>query len=203
MKIAVIGAGNIGATLGKKWANGGHDVVFGVRDPQADRIQRLLETTDHWTRAASIRVAVIDADVVLFAVPGRAMTDIVLLLEHSLNGKILIDATNKVGQPSMHSLDLLRQAAPGSAIFRAFSNLGWEIFSDPLFGDAQADLFYCGDDGDAQRTVDTLISAIGLRPIYIGGLEAADIVDALTRLYFLMVQREGHRRLAFRLQTDE
>ena len=32
MKIAVLGAGNIGGTLGKKWLAAGHEVVFGVRD---------------------------------------------------------------------------------------------------------------------------------------------------------------------------
>ena len=34
MKIAVIGAGNIGGTIGAKWASQNHEVYFGVRDPQ-------------------------------------------------------------------------------------------------------------------------------------------------------------------------
>ena len=32
MKIAILGAGNIGGTLGKKWLKAGHEVIFGVRD---------------------------------------------------------------------------------------------------------------------------------------------------------------------------
>ena len=32
MKIAVIGKGNIGGTLGSRWRAAGHDVVFGARD---------------------------------------------------------------------------------------------------------------------------------------------------------------------------
>jgi predicted dinucleotide-binding enzyme len=32
MKIAVIGAGSVGGTLGRRWAELGHAVVFGVRD---------------------------------------------------------------------------------------------------------------------------------------------------------------------------
>src|SRR5450631_684426 len=33
MKIAIIGAGNVGGALGKSWAKAGHTIFFGVRDP--------------------------------------------------------------------------------------------------------------------------------------------------------------------------
>jgi len=33
MRIAVLGAGNVGGTLGRRWADAGHDVAFGVRRP--------------------------------------------------------------------------------------------------------------------------------------------------------------------------
>ncbi|HXX04210.1 MAG TPA: NAD(P)-binding domain-containing protein, partial [Xanthobacteraceae bacterium] len=32
MKIAVIGTGSVGGTLGRRWAELGHSVCFGVRD---------------------------------------------------------------------------------------------------------------------------------------------------------------------------
>ena len=36
MKIAVIGKGNIGGTLGSKWSAAGHDVVYGARGGSGD-----------------------------------------------------------------------------------------------------------------------------------------------------------------------
>jgi predicted dinucleotide-binding enzyme len=36
MKMAVIGAGNVGGTLGQRWAQAGHEVVVGVRELIAD-----------------------------------------------------------------------------------------------------------------------------------------------------------------------
>ena len=57
MKIAVIGKGNIGRTLGGKWVAAGHDVVYGVRSPGA-------------AGTASITDAVAAAEVVVLAVPG-------------------------------------------------------------------------------------------------------------------------------------
>src|SRR5207245_3286353 len=41
--IAVIGTGNIGGTLGRKWAAAGHEVAFGVRDASSPRHQALVE----------------------------------------------------------------------------------------------------------------------------------------------------------------
>ncbi len=32
MDIAVIGAGNVGGTLGSRWAQNGHRAMFGIRD---------------------------------------------------------------------------------------------------------------------------------------------------------------------------
>ncbi|MDJ0751877.1 MAG: NAD(P)-binding domain-containing protein [Ardenticatenaceae bacterium] len=200
MKISIIGAGNIGGTLGGKWATQGHQVVFGVRDPQAGKVQILLES--HGTTAHSINKSITEAEVVVFAIPGGAMAETVGRLGDNLNGKILIDATNHVGQQQMHQLPLLRQAAPESAIFRAFSTLGWENFADPVIGGQQVDLFYCGDSGSGQEMVNDLIADIGLRPIYIGGLDQVDIIDSLARLWFVMALQQGRgRHLAFKLQT--
>ena len=62
------------------------------------------------------------------------------------------------------------------------------------------DLFYCGDSGDGQASMEALIVEVGLRPIYIGGLDQVDIVDALTRLWFVLALRQARERhLAFKL----
>lgn len=203
MKISVIGAGNIGGTLGSKWAAQEHTIRFGVRDPQAEKVQSLLAEIGNGATAASVPESIDDVDVVLFAIPGRAMAETVTRLGSRLDGNILIDATNNVGADPMHSLDVLRQAAPNSSLFRAFSNLGWEIFDDPDFGDTNADLFYCGDGGREQKAVNALIADVGLRPIYIGETEKNLLIDNLTRLWFTLASEQGRgRHLAFKLLHD-
>jgi predicted dinucleotide-binding enzyme len=42
MRIAIIGAGNVGGGLGQALAAAGHDVVFGVRDPESVKTQVAL-----------------------------------------------------------------------------------------------------------------------------------------------------------------
>lgn len=46
MTIGVIGSGNVGGTLGTRWAKAGHDIVYGTRDPQANDIKQLLAQAD-------------------------------------------------------------------------------------------------------------------------------------------------------------
>ena len=191
MNIAIIGAGNIGGTLGRKWALAGNQVVFGVRNPQASKVRKLLAAAGPRAAAAQIEEAVSAAELVLLAVPGGAVDGLVVAHAAALDGKIVIDATNKIGRPVMNALGTLRAAAPGAALFRAFNNLGWENFAEPAIGAEQVDLFYCGDEGAAQGTVDGLIAALGLRPVYLGGVEHAATVDALTGLYFVLAQQRG------------
>jgi predicted dinucleotide-binding enzyme len=83
MRIAVIGAGNIGRTLGGKWTDAGHDVVYGVRRPGEPG-------------TATVANAVASAEVVVLAVPGAAAKEVIASLGSDLVGKVVVDATNDV-----------------------------------------------------------------------------------------------------------
>jgi 8-hydroxy-5-deazaflavin:NADPH oxidoreductase len=203
MKIAVIGAGNIGGTLGKKWADSGNLVYLGVRDPASTRIQALLREISGNAIALSIAEALAEGEAVLLAVPGRIADETVRAHASELDGKIVIDATNKIGDPLMNCLTVLAEECPRAVIYRAFNNLGWENFVNPTFNGEQADLFYCGTDDPARQKVETLIRATGLRPIYCGGPDQAAVIDNLTALWINLATRMGMgRHLALKLLAD-
>jgi predicted dinucleotide-binding enzyme len=190
MRIAVIGAGNIGRTLGGKWTTAGHQVVYGVRSPGAPG-------------TAAIADAVASAEVVVLAVPGAAAKNVLATLGTALAGKVVIDATNDVqGTGTLHALEAL---SDGAHPVRAFNTLGWENFADPVFDGVVADLFYAAEEGHAKEVAERLIADVGLRPVWLGGVDAFDLVDSLTQLWFtLAFQRKLGRRLAFKLlvRTD-
>ncbi len=200
MRVGVIGAGNIGGTLGRGWAAGGHEVVFGVRDPRAAGARALVVEMEGVVQVTDVAGAVDAAEVVVFAIPGRAMAETTARLGARLEDKVVVDATNQIGRPVMHSLEALRAAAPGASLYRAFNALGWENFARPSIDGVVVDLFYCGDAGPAQARVHRLIADLGLRPVYVGGPEQADLLDGLTRLYFALAMEQGlGRRVAFKL----
>lgn len=53
MKISILGAGNVGGTLGRGWARKGHDVFFGVPRPGDAKTQELLTTIGSKARAGT------------------------------------------------------------------------------------------------------------------------------------------------------
>jgi 8-hydroxy-5-deazaflavin:NADPH oxidoreductase len=187
MRIAVIGAGNIGRTLGGKWEAAGHQVIYGVRNPAGPG-------------QASVSDAVTGTEVVLIAVPGAAAKDVLATLGPALVGKVVVDASNAVQGSKLHALDDLPE---GAHPVRAFNTLGWENFADPVVAGVQADLFYAAEDGRPREVAEGLIRDVGLEPVWLGGVEALDLVDSVTRLWFtLAFQRGLGRRLAFKVLAE-
>ncbi|HEU5378980.1 MAG TPA: NAD(P)-binding domain-containing protein [Ktedonobacteraceae bacterium] len=199
--IAILGAGNIGGTLGKKWSAAGHQVRFGVQDPSGKHAQAVRAELGNWVVIDTIEhVLQGDPDVVLVALPGNAIEPTAQKYAAQFNGRIIIDAANRMGEDSMHNLAPFQQHAPQVQLYRAFNTLGWENFAEPIFNGIQADLFYCGPDREARTTVEQLISDVGLRPVYLGGVEQMGLLDFLTSLWFTLAfgQKKG-RHLAFKV----
>ncbi len=63
---------------------------------------------------------------------------------------------------------ILGAAAPENPLFRAFSNLGWEVFAEPEIDGMHGDLFFCGDGKEYLPAMKALIAEIGLRPVFSG-----------------------------------
>ena len=188
MKIAVIGTGKIGGTLGGKWQAAGHDVVYGSRSAGG--------TGPGGAPVRDVTAAMEGAEVVLLAVPGGAVAGVISAIGHGLDGKVVVDAVNRMGEPVVNSHAAVVAAAPGARYVRAFNMLGWENFADPLPGTA---LFFAADP-QARTVAEVLITTVGLEPAYVGDAWAANTVDGALPLWFSLVrQHGGNRKLAFAL----
>jgi len=189
MKIAVIGAGHIGGTIGGKWEEAGHDVVYGLRDPSKK------------AGGKSIAESLKGAEAVLLAMPAGALNDFVHDHAKQLDRKILIDATNNFGGETFHQWPALAEAVPHAHLYRAFNSLGFDVFVDPVLGGVQADLFYAGPEGPTKEKVEKLIEDVGLNTVWVGGADHAETVDGVLRLWYTLSKTHG-RRIAFKLITD-
>ena len=191
MRIAVIGKGNIGGSLGTKWRAAGHDVVYGARDGSGEG--------PGGAPVRGIGDALKDADVVVLAVPGQVVADVVTEHGAALAGKTVIDAVNRIGAPEFDSRAIIADAAPQARYVRAFNSLGWENFADPMPG---TNMFFAADP-DARATAEELIRAVGLEPAFLGDASATATVDGLLPLWFALVQQNGgNRRVALRIITE-
>ncbi|HTW09371.1 MAG TPA: NAD(P)-binding domain-containing protein [Acidimicrobiales bacterium] len=190
MEIAVIGTGFIGGILGRALAQAGRTVTFGSRHPGDDDVAR-------GTKASVVAVgqALEGADVVVLALPGSAVAELAGTHGAALDGKLVIDATNKMGEPVANSR---AQLPAGVRYARAFNTLGGENMAEPAFADGLADMFFSAPAAD-RATVEGVIEGVGLRPVYVGA-DQEELVDSLFRLWVALAfgQQRG-RRLALRL----
>jgi predicted dinucleotide-binding enzyme len=189
MEIAIIGTGFIGSTLGRALSESGHQVTFGSRHPDDN------DGTPTTARVAPIRGALSRTEIVILAVPGASVADLTAEHGEALEGKLVIDATNRMGEEVSNS----RSSLPSTVRYvRAFNTLGGENMADPVFPDGRADMFFSGPEND-RTTVETIIEGVGLRPIYVGA-DQEELIDALFQLWVALAMKQGRgRRLALRL----
>jgi NADPH-dependent F420 reductase len=207
MTIGIIGSGNVGGTLGTRWAKAGHDIVYGTRDPQAHDIKQLLDRAGGKARAATLQEAARASEVLLLAMPWNA-TQPVLEGLGDLSGKTLIDATN----PLLADLSGLETGtttsgaekvavwARGAKVVKAFNTVGANIMANPSFGAERPALFYCGDDAVAKQTTKQLAEAIGFEALDAGPLTQARLLEPFALLWISLALKYGYGRdIAFKL----
>ncbi len=190
MDIAIIGTGFIGGTLGRALAEAGHRVTFGSRHPDDEDVAGGSPVS-----VATQTDALAAADVVILALPGAAVGEFATAHGDTLRGKLVIDATNRMGESVANN----RAALPSEVRYaRAFNTMGGENMANPVFGDGPADMFFSAPEGD-RSVVETVIEGVGLRPVYVGADEE-QIIDCLFRLWIALAIGQGRgRRLAFRV----
>ncbi len=200
MKIGIIGAGRVGATLGTGWAAVGHNVMFSSRDPKSEAIQSLLAAAGAHASAGTVAETVAFGDVLVVAIGWPAVLDAVKSTD-GWAGKVIIDTTNRFTAPPPDSVgsaaqDLARWT--GGSVVKAFNTIGAEHMVNPDFPDTPT-LFICGDDHAAKQTVTGLVEAFGFEVVDAGSLGNAELLEALAKLWVSFARGAIGRDVAFKL----
>lgn len=190
-EIAVIGTGMVSGALGPRFADIGHDVVYGSRNPARDDVKKLVARTGHGAVAKTPAEAAATADIVVLAVPGEVVAAVTEGLG-DLTGKIIIDPTNALtrGEDGLFEMgvatsnaELIQGVAPGAYVVKAFNTLNWRQMVDPESAGGPISIPLVGDNAEAKAAVATLVEALGLEPIDVGPLRHAHIVEGMLVLY--------------------
>jgi 8-hydroxy-5-deazaflavin:NADPH oxidoreductase len=205
MNIVIIGTGNVGRALGARWAQNGHSVIYGSRDPQGDKVQKLLGQGADNIRAATIAEAAAAGEVVLLAVPWPA-AHAAITEAGNLAGKILIDAVNPLAGGGL-AVDCTTSAgeqiagwATGARVVKAFNSTGAGNMTNPDYAGQQPTMFICGDDAQAKTVVAGLAKEIGFDVTDSGGLSMSRSLEALALLWVTLVYSQGlGPNIAFKL----
>lgn len=173
MNITVIGRGNVGGGLARRWERAGHTVQeLGQEGGDAS-----------------------EADVVLVAVPGGEVSN-ALEKVSGLEGNVVIDATNLFGDRSEEFDSLAHEvkAQVTGPVAKSF-NLNFAALYDRIDEQAErpGNLFVAED--AARDVTEQLIRDAGFEPVFAGGLENARMLEEHLKL--LMAISNGGMGRAF------
>jgi len=195
LRIAIIGMGNVGETLGRRWAEVGHSVTFCVRDPdnagKRDAAKKTNAAVGPLSDAAN-------AEAVLLAVPWGAVPK-ALQAAGDLAGKVLLDCTNPVtpelthltiGQTTSAGEEVAR-LAPRARVVKVFNTNGAKNMADPDYGGHNVTMLYAGDEEGANRIAARLAEEIGFEPVYLGPLREARLLEPLAMAWIVLARHRG------------
>ena len=179
LKIATIGAGRIGSALGSLWVKAGHPVIFSSRHPE--ELKDLVAGLGPLARAGTVEEAIAYADVVLLAVPYRALPQIGKDYAGALASKVLVlDASNPIPARDGEIATWAREKGaglasaellPGARLVRAFNAISAAKL--PALAQRSGErvgMPMAGDDANAVALASRLVREIGFEPVVIGPL---------------------------------
>ena len=163
MKVAIIGAGNVGKALGTSITRAGHDVTIAAKHPE--HAQAAAQEIGAQP-AADTADAVHDADVVILAIPFVGAADEVAAeIRDDVAGKPVVDVTNPM-KPDFSGLategtsaaEEFQKRLPEARVVKAFNTIFASRQANPS---REIDGYVAGDDEKAKQQVIALIDSIG------------------------------------------
>jgi predicted dinucleotide-binding enzyme len=202
MRIAVIGAGNVGKALADRFAKAGHEIVFGVRDPAAAKNAALPHPAFRTAEAAAAAGAIVLAT-------SWAGTE-AACREMPLAGKIVLDCTNPLAMgPAVRELAVAHTNSAGEKVaawcagahvYKAFNTVAAEVMVAPERMTVKPVVFVAGDDPASKPTALKLVEDTGFEARDAGPMRNARMLEYLALLYLdLATVRGMSRTFAFAL----
>jgi predicted dinucleotide-binding enzyme len=205
MRIAIIGAGNVGGALARGFSRAGHHIVLGVRDAADAKAAALAPAIGADVRRPAEAAAT--ADVVVLALPWDSAEGAAKALG-GLNGKIVIDCMNPLAMQNgrlgldrgfnTSGAEALASWIPGARVVKTLNQVGAEMMADNAGLPCRPVMFMAGDDSTAKATVSTLLADLGFEPLDAGDLTRARLLEPYGMVWInqAMIQGKG-RNWAF------
>ncbi|MEO1656812.1 MAG: NAD(P)-binding domain-containing protein [Pseudomonadota bacterium] len=195
MKIAIIGGGSVGRALGRVWSKAGHEIVYGLRNPQKDKHQDLPGERLEVGAAAEL------ADVTVLAVPFARVESVAEALGAAFS-RILVDCTNPANE-DFSALDTrghasgaayIKSKLPKARIVKSFNQTGADTMANALYPQGRPLNFVCSSDEAAASCVRQLSDELGFDTVMVRGLEYAKQLEEMAWLWISLAMKQGHGR---------
>lgn len=208
MKIAVIGTGNMGRSIGTLWARTGHDVIFTDAFLKDEQLREIASGAGETARYADAASAANECEVILLTVRWNAVEDAIASLG-DVSGKIILTTVNAL-KPDMRGLEVGTTTSAAEEIAKLASDAHVVEcilpFAEVLYAETRdfegvlPTVFYCGDNDDSKVKVKPLLEALGLQAIDAGPLMSARYIEPAGMLLVQLAYGQGMGgQIAFKL----
>jgi hypothetical protein len=192
MNIAILGGtGKEGAGLALRWAQVGHSIIIGSRDPERARakaaelreLSKRLPIIGHTNREAAEL-----GEVVVLAVPAVGLAATLPEVRDATRGKVVVSAVVPLtfGGPRLFtpppegsSAEQAQALLPEARVVAAFHHIAAHELAETDH-DIACDLLMCGNDAIAKEAVTVLGASMELRVLDVGPLTNAGPLEAIT-----------------------
>jgi predicted dinucleotide-binding enzyme len=184
VRFGVLGTGTVGATIGTKLVELGHEVKMGSREAGNEKAVAWVEAAGGGASEGSFADAGSFGEVVVNCTAGTHSLDALEAAgTENLAGKILVDVANPLdfsrGMPPSLSVcntdslgEQIQRAFPDAKVVKTLNTMNAVVMTQPVGGE----VFVCGDDADAKREVTALLASFGWpaeHVVDLGGISAA------------------------------
>jgi len=214
MKIGIFGTGMVGATLGTKLTQLGHQVKMGSRTVNNEKASKWVSENGANASQGTFADAAAFGEIVFNCTKGEGAIDAIKSAgEKNLNGKVLIDVSNSLdfshGMPPLllpalsntNSLgEEIQKTAPGAKVVKALNTVNCGLMVNPAMLAGAHDLFICGNDESAKATVTDILKSFGwVSIIDVGDITSARATEMLLPLWVRLMMKYQSPNFNFKI----
>jgi predicted dinucleotide-binding enzyme len=190
MKIAVLGTGMVGTTIGSRLVELGHEVMIGSRTATNEKAVEFANNNGKNASAGTFADAANFGEIIFNCTKGEVSIEVLKLAGNGIDGKILIDIANpldfSLGMPpclipalsNTNSLgEEIQKTFPTTRVVKTLNTMWCGLMVNPLMiGNGDHTNYISGNDAEAKATVKTLLNEFGWKNENI--LDLGDITNA-------------------------
>jgi hypothetical protein len=199
MRFGVLGTGTVGQAIAGKLASLGHEVRIGSRRAGGDKAKSWAEKAGGGASEGSFADAASFGEIVFHCTKGEtALAALQAAGASNLKGKIVVDVSNPLdfsqGMPPRlrtapgDSLgEEIQRTYPDAKVVKALNTVTAGLMGNPQKLEGESDLYVCGNDAAAKRTVTELLQTFGWKTIHdLGDIRGARGTEAYLLFWLQM-----------------
>ena len=200
MKVGILGTGMVGATLGSKLIQLGHEVKMGSRSANNESAVQWAKQNGARASYGTFADAAVFGEVVFNCTAGTAsLAAITSAGASNLKGKVLVDVANPLdfskGMPPTLSVcntdslgEQIQWAFPNVRVVKALNTMNCTVMVDPATVPGEHDVFVCGNDAQAKARVAEILKSFGWKStIDLGDITAARGTEMLLPIWLRLM----------------